>query len=482
MARRFRYFFPLGIARPVTVVFLTIWAGCRDSKHSSTPADLASEPALPALAVIPSRFDVPLQYDFTPVLRIIEQAVPTTFGSLDSIRVVGIDSSKRYAYTATRGPFVATAEGQTVRMRATLSYAARGYYKPPIGPTLSAGCGSDDARPRITVELSAPITLSSNWHLQSKASLTRLEPASDSARDRCEVSIIKYDVTNRVIEAARAALTKQLPGIDRKVARVDLTRLATGWWQTLNRPIRLADSVWLVLQPRQLRLGSVTGQGHELIVRAGLDALPQIVTGVMPKDSAPPLPPLARDDSVSSGFQVSLDGLVDYDAATRGVTAGLVGKRFTKGGRTVVVHRTDVAPLGAGKLLLTMQFEGDTDGRLRFIGTPRYDARRKIMTVPDLEFDLDTDDRLVGAYAWLRSDAVRDQLRSMATISIQPALDRGEALLLKGLNRKLGDAVTLSASVDSVAVRGVYVTRAGLLVRAAAFGDAGMKVKQRRRS
>ena len=59
------------------------------------------------------------------------------------------------------------------------------------------------------------------------------------------------------------------------------------------------------------------------------------------------------------------------------------------------------------------------------------------------------------------------------------ALERGRALLLEGLNRTIGDAVTLSATVDSVAVRGLFVTRDGVLVRAEATGRAGVSVKQR---
>jgi hypothetical protein len=47
------------------------------------------------------------------------------------------------------------------------------------------------------------------------------------------------------------------------------------------------------------------------------------------------------------------------------------------------------------------------------------------------------------------------------------------------LNRKLGDAVTLGADVDSVAVKGLYVTRDGLVVRAEALGRARVSVKQR---
>jgi len=363
-------------------------------------------------------------------------------------------------------------------MRATLSYTARGYYKPPIGPTLSATCGGDNERPRIIVELVTPLTVTADWHLKSKASLGYLVPASDEPRDRCRVSILRYDVTERVIDAARRGLTGQLPKIDQQVAQVDLTTLATGWWKLLNRPIRLADSVWLVLHPQQLRLGTVAGQGHVLTIGVGLNAMPRVVTGFLSRDSAPPLPALAHG-GVSDGYHIMVDGLVDYQTAARGITAALGGKTFTKGGQTVRIRSVDVTPLTGGRLALTIHFIGDTDGRLRFLGTPRYDPILGVMRVPDLDYDLDTSNELINAYAWLRSDALRSQFRDAVHISVQPALDRGKALLIKGLNRKLGDAVTLSATVDSVAVYGVYVTRMGLLVRAEAIGNAGMAIQQR---
>jgi hypothetical protein len=85
-----------------------------------------------------------------------------------------------------------------VHLRTTISYKARGYFKPRIGPTLSAGCGNDEHQPQILIELVTPLTLTRNWHLRSAAKLDLLAPASDAPQDRCIVSILKYDVTDKV--------------------------------------------------------------------------------------------------------------------------------------------------------------------------------------------------------------------------------------------------------------------------------------------
>jgi hypothetical protein len=445
---------------------------------ASGPPDASAPP--PAAAEL-SRFSVPLQYDFSTMIAVVERAVPTRFGSMDSIRMIGTDARRHYAFEAVRGPFTAFAEGSQLHLRSTVSYRVRGFYKPVLGPTVGAGCGGDNVgeRPRVVVELAAPLTLTPNWHLASRTRIVRIAPASRAARDHCDVSILRRDMTPRVIEAARAALSEHLPAIDRRVGEVDLRARFVEWWELLGRPIQLTDGVWLMLGPERLRMGSVSGRDRVLTVPVSLDARPRIVTGrAAPRAETRPLPPLAHD-TVAGGFRIAMDGFVDYGAASRALEAVLVGRTVVEAGRSLAVQRVSVTPARKGRLALTVTFAGDARGTLRFVGGPVYDARSGMLAVPDLDYDLEVDSRLIDTYAWLRSEKLRASFRERARFPAAAALGRGRELLLEGLNRKLGDAVTLSATVDSVAVRGLYVTRDGLVVRAEATGNATMTVRPR---
>ena len=441
----------------------------------SAGAEVAGPP-IPAPTL--SRFDVPLEYDFTPVLTAVERAIPLTFGSMDERHQIGDNDRKHFAFTASRGPFIVFARGGEVHLRTVLSYAARAYYNPPVAPTMSAGCGDGtrDRRPGAVIELVAPLSLSANWHLQSHVHISHIVPASDSAQDHCLVSFLHLDVTERVMAAAREAVTSQLPGIDRRVAAISLEGRATRWWTTLNNPIRLADGVWLLLQPRQLRYGGVTGVGHVLRVRTGLDAYPAIVVGPKPLPAGSPLPPLGND-TASSGFRVQLDGTIQYAAASRTFTAQLRGKSITQGGRTITIRSVNASRSPHGRFALAVAFDGDAAGTVRFVGTPKYDRAAGRIQVPDLDYDLETDSRLINAYTWLRSEALRSFFRDKASLPVAPLLARARTLVLKGINRTIDRVVTLAGMVDSVAVLGLYVTPAGVLVRTSAAGTARVAVK-----
>jgi len=463
------------VGRTAAVMLMLVACAREPSSTRTEPPDVgAPAPSAPAL----SRFSVPLEYDVTAVLRQVEQTVPRTFGSIDSVRSVDGDARKHYAFEATRGPFTAFATGREMHLRATFAYQARGYFKPRLMPTISAGCGTATDRPRLVVELATPLSLTPDWHLVSHARLVTIKPASTEGRDRCDAGVLPIDITDRVVGVARSALTAKLSDIDRKVGTVSLGGHVTQWWAMLNHPIRLTDSVWLMLNPEQLRMGSVSGEAKVLTVPVTLDARPQIVTGKLPDTTYGPPPPLAKD-TVGEGFRIEMDGLVDYGTATRAVTSALAGRTFERANRKVTVQDVAVLAGSRGRLVLSLSFVGDANGRLRLAGTPQYDARRSEVSVPDLDFDLDTDNKIVSGYAWLRSDDLRATIREKAHVPVQPALQKGRELLTSGLNRKLGDAMTLGADVDSVAVKGLYVTRDGLVVRAEATGRARVSVKQR---
>jgi hypothetical protein len=447
------------------------------SPAAEPPADLLP-PVRPAEL---SRFSVPVQYDFSSMLRVVERVVPTTFGSIDSIRMIGTDARRHYAFEATRGPFTAFAAGRELHLRASIAYRAEGFYKPPIGPTMSAGCGGARVgeRPRLVVELAAPLTLTPDWHLRSHSRLVSLAPASDESRDRCDVTLLRRDITPRVVEAARAALLGRLSDIDERVAQVDLHDQFTEWWGLLTRPIPLTDGVWLLLGPERLRMGTVSGRERVLTIPVSVDARPRIVaSAAAPRPDSAPLPPLGQGAS-GDGFHIAMDGILDYAAAGRALQAAIAGRTMVEAGRKLMIRKVSVAPAPRGRLELRVAFTGDASGSLRFVGTPAYDASSGMLAVPDLDYDLDVNDPLVNGYVWLRSDLLRAAFREKARVPVRPVLAHARELLLQGLNRKLGDAVTLSATVDSVAVRGLAVTRDGLVVRAEASGRASMAVRQR---
>ncbi|WP_373065541.1 DUF4403 family protein [Gemmatimonas sp.] len=454
-------------------------SACRsETLTPSAPTSRPGQRKIPELPSVPvSIVDAPISYALEPALTALEQAVPRRFGSLD--KRLPIPSSKRQqlAFAATRTPFLVKFDGQKLTLTTTVSYKGRGWYKPVIGPTLSASCGTDEAPPRLHVVLTTDIGLKPSWVLESRSRVTSLRPASNDARDACLVTFLKVDVTEQVVRAVRPMLASKLPALDRKIAAFDVRRRVEKWYGMMQRPIRVRDSLWLDLAPEQLRLGNFSLQDSALVATVRLYAHPRLIAGPQPLDPKSPLPPLSPAlKEVGDSARIRIEGLLPYDVASATLSRGLIGRKFRRFGRSVRIDSLVVSPLDDGRVVLAVRVSGDISGTAYLVGTPRLDQATRALVVPDLDFDVSTSNALVQGLAWLRKGDMVVQLRKQARFPLDTILEETRAKVQDALNRDLTDGVQLSGTVRTGKLLDVLVHPRWLVVQAEAAGTLALDV------
>ena len=461
---------------PITVVALFALAACDakldvDAPAPAMTADVDSLPTLPT-----STLDIPLTYDLSPVVREVEKAVPRKFGDLADRKQL---SNKRIhiAFEATRGPFSVSLNGQTAHIASTVTYKGRGWYDPPLAPEISSSCGVNDTEPRARIALATDLRITSDWKLRGRTRVSRVEPYSNETRDHCRVTPLKIDVTERVLNATRTQIEKQRPMIDRKIASLDVRSRFENWWNLLQQPIQLTDSVWLVINPSAVRMGQTVGVKRTLITALGFSASPSVVTGQRPVVTTRPLPPL-NPAAVGNGLHILIEGVIGYDLATELLRKHLNGKKIERSGQELVIKDVRLFGIGGGKLALELRFTGAAAGHVYFVGTPKYDLASNELFVPDLEYDVGSKNLLVSGVEWVKHDEVRDFFRSQARWSVGNVMQTGKEQLLKGLNRDLAPGVRLTAEVQQVQGLSVTARRSAIRLRAQADANARLTVKQ----
>lgn len=419
----------------------------------------------------------PVVYDLAEVLGDLEEEVPLTFGNLDERQDHPDRGSLTFAYEAERSPFAAEMSGDTARLSATLQYRVRAWYDPPLLPEVSVSCGTgeDEPRPRAVVELSSPLTLSRDWVLLSRTRVDRVAPASAAESDRCEISVLDIDVTGSVMDAARTLLEEETHEIDEKVAEVDVRKSLQDVWHTLQQPHELTDDVWLLVNPVGVTRGPIDGEGTVLQVQVGLTARPRIVMGPRPAFELTELPPLA-DGPVSDEAHILVQGLAPYGPAAERLTRELQAHEIEAGGGTIRIRRISLQGIGDGEIAMGVTFDGSARGTVYLVGTPEIDEGTGMVHVPDLDFDVETRNVLVGGVAWLARPNLVRFLRERARIPIADVMAFVEEQLRKGINRPLSDDVTVEGEVLGSDLIDVVATRGALVVRAEAQARARLHV------
>ncbi|MGH7561467.1 MAG: DUF4403 family protein [Gemmatimonadales bacterium] len=423
----------------------------------------------------PGIIAAPLTLDLASALAALEAEVPRQFGTLTRRQRVGPRSRSSYAFFAERGPFSVGFAGDTVVLAATIRYRGRGWYDPPVGPTVTGSCGLSGASPRARLVLRVAAELTADWRLRTRTRLARMEPLTTQERDQCEISFLKLDVTGDVLKAAEGALRKALPVVDGQLALIDVRTPLEALWRELLDPIRVSDSVWLVLNPEGVSMGRLSGDREKVVAPIAIAARPGFVTGAKPVVASSGLPPLGQVVGWE-GFAVQVEGRFDYPSVSDILTGKLRGVRLRAPGGTMVIRGVDVVGLGGGRVGMGVRFRGTAGGRVWLVGSPVYDTASRMIAVPDLDFHVSSAGLLVRGLAWLKADEIRTFLRREAWLPVDGLLRELEAVAEKETNRELARGVRLGADITGAEPIAIHATREGILLRARAVGTARLSL------
>jgi hypothetical protein len=427
----------------------------------------------------PSIVDAPITYDLSPAIATLENAVPRRFGDINDRRRTGSNRRVHTAFAAERAPFNVRLVGNTIRVGTVLEYQGRGWYDAALGADLHGSCGMGVERPRAVIEIATTLRMTADWRLRGRSAVTRVAPFSTERRDQCQVTMFKINVTDRVVNAAQTEIGKRLVLLDERIGRVDVRSPIERWWRLLQRPIRLSDSVWLLLQPRGVHVGPITGSARAVSVDVGLSGEPRVVTGPRPADGTDPLPPLEQQRGEhAQSLHMLLEGELDYEVANGILKKNVVGRRIHRGARWVTIRDAALSGIGGGRVSLAVRFDGAASGLVYFVGTPKYDSTTRQLYVPDLAYDVGSADMLVRGLEWLRRDDFQNLLRSRARFPVADLVEQARGRLERGMNRRLGQNATLVTQIATGDVLAVRATMRGIIVRATANGSARLEVNR----
>lgn len=467
-------------------------AACGRDRPRATPrqdsaaheAEEAAHDSFPELP--PSVIDVPVAYDIDPAIAALERAVPATVGNLDERRPVPGHPRLSYAFIAERSPFDVSVHGTRVTVSSIVTYRARGWYKPPIGPSVGGSCGISGEPPRLQITLTSAVRLANDWTLRARTQVPAVVPVSADDRDKCRLTVLKLDVTARVLEAVRGQLEGKATLLDQRVARLNVRDRVAKWWTLMGRPIPVGKTAWLELRPEGVRLGRVRSRVGEVIAPLTITARPRLIAGARPDSATASLPDIMPADTTDDGLQLALDAALDYEGATRILGRQLVGRRFEKSGHAVEVRDAKVFSGGHGRIALALGLTGDVDARVVLVGHPAYDSTTSTLSVPDLDFAVADASVLVRGADRLGHDALRDALRERARWPVGPIIDTARARAERAMNRDLAKGVRLTATMEGGRALGVHAADDALHVRATVDGQIALAVSRaptvRRRS
>lgn len=484
MARKFfRISLPCAVImkRKIAMVIPTVLliAGCRTIRPPA-PVILPNEPIV-VQPLPPSYIDIPITLDVTHLFAELNNAIPKEDYSDHWPDMQGSgDCRVQYKWFFRRSPLAFQLSGNVITMSSTGSFAAEAKARPCCGklcPWVSVGCGTDTQPVTINIGLSSSIRLENNYDLKTVTSLSGFVPGNP-----CFIPSLHFNVTDRMAARAESKIKTALEEFDHTLGQINLRYKIEPIWKILFKPIPINSIGFIALNPSEVRVSKLSGDGHIIGLSVGLTAQPNFTLTRPDFPTSLPMPDLSSMPP-GNGFTVYIDGKLDYAPLSALLNQELnsIGKILFDKSDYIVLSDAEVFGVGNSKLFIKVNINGKAEGIkckgwLYFWGSTSYNVNTGELSFSNLDYYLKTNSIPVRFANWLLASALKQKLQEKAKWNISSVLEKIKLNANATLNKEISTTIKLDGKVVNLNMVGFYPLKEYLLLRVQAEGQLSLKV------
>ncbi len=267
---------------------------------------------------------------------------------------------------------------------------------------------------------------------------------------------------------------------------LNMRKYVVNAWQLIQEPVKLDDGLdaWLNIVPQDVRIAPFQVKNGNLSTRIGITSFISVSTDGKPQIQVNKnLPKLLIDNRLSDDIQIGLTANIPYEHASKLLQEQVAGQTYKFDGdkSQLTVKNATISP-GGQQLIMMLDVDGKTKaglftkkiaGKIYLRGTPYYDAQSATIKVRDIDYDLDTKDKLLSAASWLAKDKFKEMIQAQVNFPVQGQLTEAKKMLQKNLDQsaRVHESVLLRGSIKDIVPENIYLTPAGIKAVITANGN-----------
>jgi hypothetical protein len=208
----------------------------------------------------------------------------------------------------------------------------------------------------------------------------------------------------------------------------------------------------------------LAAKGNNLRTTIGLKAITETVVGAEPKSATVPLPNLKVVSNVPELFEIGLISKISFPEAKALAMKQLAGKvfEFQEGKRKISVTNIDMYGQGS-QVICAIEMAGSLNAKVFLRGTPFFDAATNSIKFKDLDYDLDTRNKMAKVANWLFKGKFLEMMSPYFNVSIADQLAEARKQIQTNIaGNKVNDNVSIKGSLASLQPDNIYVTPEGM--------------------
>ncbi len=326
------------------------------------------------------------------------------------------------------------------------------------------------------VTLTSSIGLS-NWKLNSKTQITDLRwNESPSLVVYGKYVPVTY-LVNPTIKMFRADIAKSIDDAIEKTMDFKPNVLAA--IEKLVVPFKMNDDYesWLRIVPIEIYSTDAKLKKDKVLLQMGMKCNMETLIGQQPESKFNAknivLKPVTQ---MPNHVTSNIIAISTYEDASKIMTKNFSGQEFSSGTKKVTVKKVDIWHKESN-MVIALDLVGSVNGTIYLEGIPQYDRDKKELYFDNLNYVLDTKNRLLKTANWLAKGLILRRIQENCRYSIQPNLDEGKKTMLGYLDNYSPMAgVFVNGTMDDIDFQKIQLTNTAILAFLKVTGNISVTV------
>jgi hypothetical protein len=457
----------------VSVITLML-ASCASSKKTvvaNTPPAKKTLPPLPE-----SVLNIPVKIAIRPFLFQAENLAPKEITSTGWPDYINSSCDFRYKYRFVRSGFQFACINNHITVNMNGNYQIAGsktvcVLNQAVYPWVNGSCGfGTEPMRKVNINLVSDLKFTTDYHLQT---FTRVDKVQ--AIDKCLVTVFKNDITAEILDSIAASVNDFGKNIDAMVRTMNFDKALSPIAEKAGKKIPLSTYGFLKLNASELNLGPINFASDTLVFTAGISCFPEISSDSINYTISKHLPPL-KGNIVGAGFNLHANAIYDYTTIDTLLTRTLRNREFDVKGEKIKIVEVKVRGLDNYKVEFRISFTGTKKGTLFLTGSPELDITNQTLTVPDLEYDLNSSSLALQLGKTFFSRQILENLRKQAKVNVAELYQKNKSRIDAQFNRTVTDGISLKGGTTQLRLTGLVINKDTVQVQTNVSGNASLLI------
>ena len=313
------------------------------------------------------------------------------------------------------------------------------------------------------VTLLSDVSLS-NWKLNTKTELKSLDWNESPTMTVFGKNVPITYLINPGIKLFKSKIENKIDDVIAK--SLDFKPNVLSALEKICTPFLMNDAYesWLRIVPIEIYSTNAKLKNDAFILDMGMKCNMETLIGKQPESKFNPNKISIKSVSkIPEDITANIVAISTYAEASKIITKNFYGQEFGSGSKKVKVQKVAIWHKN-GKMIIALDLLGSVNGTIYLSGFPKYNEQTKEIFFDQLNYVLDTKNKLMRTANWLAEGIVLKKIEQSCRYSLKPNLEEGQKSMMTYLkNYSPMQGVFINGKIDEIQFQKIQLTNQAII-------------------